>query len=128
MRCVVDNSIPKNVRSCAKRTFDELPANSKVAANGRALRSSEFWGRALHWWGTSNQMAVIVCPQAGDLPASPQSQACAIVASASLDTFGCIARAPDAVRIRFAQAPELCQKREFAEAAVACIAIVSLSQ
>ena len=38
---MVDNSIPKNVRSCAKRTFDELPANSKVAANGRALRSAK---------------------------------------------------------------------------------------
>jgi len=31
--------------------------------------------------------------------------------SASLDTFGCIARVTAAVRIRFAQAPELCQKR-----------------
>jgi hypothetical protein len=126
MRCVVDNSIPKNVRSCAKRTFDELPANSKAAANGRA---SEFWGRALHWWGTSNRMAVIVCPQAGDLPASPQSQACAIVASASLDTFGCIARVTDAcASASLKRPPQLCQKREFAEAAVACIAIVSLSQ
>ena len=35
----------------------------------------------------------------------------ALVASASLDTFGGIAHATDAVRIRFAQAPELCQKR-----------------
>jgi hypothetical protein len=31
--------------------------------------------------------------------------------SASLDTFGCTARVTDAVRIRFAQVLELCQKR-----------------
>ena len=46
MRCVVGNSIFKNVRS-AKRSFDELPANSKLQydrPNGRALRSAEFWG------------------------------------------------------------------------------------
>src|SRR5216683_5816490 len=34
-----------------------------------------------------------------------------IVASASLGTFGCTGRMTDPVRIRFAQAPQLCQKR-----------------
>ena len=56
-------------------------------------------------------MAVIVCP-AGCRPARTAAvTTCAIVASASLDTFGCIARVTDAVRIRFGQAPEICQKR-----------------
>jgi hypothetical protein len=35
----------------------------------------------------------------------------AIVASGSLGTFGCTGRMIDPVRIRFAQAPQLCQKR-----------------
>src|SRR6266481_7006550 len=35
----------------------------------------------------------------------------AIVASASLGTFGCTGRMTDPVRFRFAQAPQLCQKR-----------------
>jgi hypothetical protein len=35
----------------------------------------------------------------------------AIVASASLGTFGCTGRMTDPVRIRFAQAPQHCQKR-----------------
>ena len=35
----------------------------------------------------------------------------AIVASASLGTFGCTGRMTDLVCIRFAQAPQLCQKR-----------------
>jgi hypothetical protein len=34
-----------------------------------------------------------------------------IVASASLGTFGCTGRMADPVRVRFAQAPYLCQKR-----------------
>jgi hypothetical protein len=34
-----------------------------------------------------------------------------IVASASLGTFGCTGRMTDPVRVRFGQAPQLCQKR-----------------
>jgi hypothetical protein len=52
-------------------------------------------------------MAAIVCP---DRPAPPQSEPVQST-SALLDTFGCIACVTDAVRIRFAQAPELGQKR-----------------
>ena len=57
-------------------------------------------------------MAVIVCPAMGCRPARTAAlTTCAIFASASLDTFRCIARVTDPMRIRFAQAPELGQKR-----------------
>jgi hypothetical protein len=56
-------------------------------------------------------MAVTVC-SAGCRPARTATfTTCTIVGSASLDTFGSVARVTDAVRISFAQAPELCQKR-----------------
>jgi hypothetical protein len=48
---------------------------------------------------------------AADRPRTAAIRSSAILASASLETFGCIRRVTGAVRARFVQAPEPCQKR-----------------
>jgi hypothetical protein len=56
-------------------------------------------------------MAVIVCPTSCRPAHTATITTCAIIALALLDTFGCVACVAAAVHIRFALAPELCQKR-----------------
>jgi len=51
------------------------------------------------------------CRLSGDGLLRPAGITGPIVASASLGTFGCTGRMTDPVRVRFAQAPHLCQKR-----------------
>jgi hypothetical protein len=60
-----------------------------------------------------NQMADIVCSRwAADRRLFAAAiRTVEIVVLASLDIFGCTRRVTDAVRLRFAQAPEPCQKR-----------------